>query len=153
MRMPRSPVLSLGSQVLQMNKDFPEFQYTLNKDNRGKRVPTWRGYLQPFKNSPRYLIKIIYPFDSYYSKPPSVWVINPAPKENAPHRYPDKSLCLYYPKDHSWTPYLFISNTIVPWAAMWLAFYEIWLDTDVWYGPEAPHKNDERKVKELINKR
>lgn len=147
MKMPRSPVLSLGSQIFQMKSDFPDFHYDRCMDDRGKRIPTWNGYLQPHNNSPQYLIKIAYPFDGSYSKSPSVWVIRPAISENAPHRYPDKSLCLYFPKDHSWTPYFFISKTIIPWSALWLAFYEIWLDTDVWYGPEAPHKNGEKKIK------
>jgi hypothetical protein len=39
---------------------------------------------------------------------------------------------------------MYISETIVPWAALWLAFYEIWLDTDHWYGPEAPHTGAKR---------
>lgn len=33
-----------------------------------------------------------------------------------------------------------IAETIVPWTALWLLYYELWLETDEWLGPEAPHQ-------------
>jgi hypothetical protein len=29
---------------------------------------------------------------------------------------------------------MFLADTILPWAVEWLAYYEIWLATGVWYG-------------------
>jgi hypothetical protein len=122
-----------------MRRDFPEFKYS-----RPNNVPTWHGLLQPREISPAYTVKIVYHFAGWRSKSPRVWVKSPEIHPDAPHRYGDGSLCLYFPPDRDWTPDKFISETIVPWAALWLAFYEIWLDTDHWYGPEAPHTGTKR---------
>ncbi len=85
--------------------------------------------------SPNYHIQIQY----RYLKMPRVWVLSPMLPSDAPHRYSDGSLCLYYPGDGSWTPALPIAQTFVPWTALWLAYYEIWLRTGRWYGLEVPH--------------
>lgn len=66
----------------------------------------------------------------------------------APHRYPDGTLCLFYPKDRSWGPRLLLADTIIPWAAEWLMFYELWQDTGVFLGQEAPHPLTEPKSPE-----
>lgn len=110
---------------------FPQFsiQYI-------KRVPTWFGTLQPRDESPLYRVKINY---SEWSVP-KVWVVSPRLESNAPHRYADKSLCLYYPEDKSWHENARIATHIIPWTAEWLFFYECWLDKGVWYGLEAPHQ-------------
>lgn len=130
----RAPALALGQQILAMQQFFPNFHY-----GRENNTPTWKGTLQPTDTSPRYTVKISYRFDNQFSKAPRVWVLSPEIHPNAKHRYRDQSLCLYYPKDRSWTPYKFISETIVPWTSLWLLFYEIWLDTDHWYGSEVAH--------------
>jgi hypothetical protein len=50
-----------------------------------------------------------------------------------PHVYRDGSLCLYQ-KDQ-WNDSMFVAETIVPWAIVWLAHFEVWLvDGDAWYG-------------------
>lgn len=127
----KSAALSIGHQVAKMQRDFPAFHY-----QRDGGIPTWTGTFQPFETSPHYQIRVIYSVP----KPPRVWVVSPSLLQNAPHRFPqDGSLCLYFPKDRSWTADDYLSETIVPWAALWLAFYELWLITDEWYGPEAPH--------------
>lgn len=130
----RTPALSLGLQLQKMGQYFPNFRYY-----RERNIPTWRGTLKPLEFSPEYEIKISYHFDNQFSKRPQVWVVSPILVENAPHTYPDKSLCLYYPQDGTWTPHKFISTTVIPLTALWLGFYDIWLRTGIWYGPEAPH--------------
>lgn len=130
----RTPVISLGVQEMMMRRHFPGFKYS-----RENNIPTWRGTLQPSDASPIYSIKVVYRYNNQGSRSPNVWVISPAIKANAKHRYSNGSLCLYFPSDGSWTPNELISQTIIPWASLWLRFYEIWLETDCWYGPEAPH--------------
>ena len=130
----RAPALSLGQQILAMQQFFPNFHYS-----RENNIPTWRGTLQPRDTSPVYTVKISYRFDNQFSKSPQVWILSPKIHPAAKHRYRDQSLCLHYPKDRSWTSYMFIYKTIVPWTSLWLLFYEIWLDTDYWYGPEVAH--------------
>jgi hypothetical protein len=131
---PSRRVVTIGQQVALMQRLFPRFKYV-----RRHHVPTWFGSLQPTESSPFYEVKIVYRFAGRRSKPPSVWIQSPELDSEAPHRYKDDSLCLYFPQDRSWTAGTYISETIVPWTALWLAFYEIWLETGRWYGPEAPH--------------
>lgn len=130
-----SVTVTIGQQVAKMKRDFPSFAY-----RRRNNIPTWYGTLQPTGNSPAYDVKIVYQYANRRSKPPKVWILSPDIHPKAPHRYSDESLCLYYPAERSWTPHKFISETIVPWSALWLAFYEVWLETNHWYGPEAAHE-------------
>jgi hypothetical protein len=135
----RQPV-TIGHQIAQIQKDFPRFWYS-----RSNNVPTWVGPLQPRASSPVYTVRVIYRFAGRRSKQPRVWVESPEISTVAPHRYCDGSLCLHFPRDGDWAPSKYISKTIIPWTALWLAFYEIWLDTDHWYGPEAPHISAKRR--------
>ena len=43
-------------------------------------------------------------------------------------------LCLYLPGTGEWTPALRLDQTIVPWAALWLYFFEDWLVSGEWKG-------------------
>ena len=136
----RHPPLSLLQQQKAMQADFPIFTFAYEKQ-KGKRLPMWRGTLQPLETSPLYRIKVCYQLP----KTPQVWVLAPALRPDAPHRYSDGTLCLYYPRDGSWTPQTPLSRTFVPWTALWLAFYEYWLSTGTWYGPEVVHAPVVRK--------
>ncbi|MGH0564436.1 hypothetical protein ACQVQF_09960 [Bacillus cereus] len=118
--------LTLPQQQLKMKQRFPSFRYL--------KVGHWIGTLRPTPTSPLYTVKIIY---GQYS--PKVFIIEPKIIKFAPHRYPDGSLCLYYPDDKSYSNHLFIADTIIPWTAEWLYYYEKWLEDEVWWGPEAPH--------------
>jgi hypothetical protein len=129
-----TPALPLGAQMHQMEQAFPGFRY-----QREQNIPSWYGHLRPFEDSNSYLVKIEYHFANNASKRPRVRVVSPKLVSNAPHIFPDQSLCLYFPPDQTWTAQKAISEIIVPLTAAWLAFYEIWLSTGVWYGPEAPH--------------
>ncbi|MCC6619354.1 MAG: hypothetical protein IT341_10010 [Chloroflexi bacterium] len=88
---------------------------------------------------------------------PHVWVIRPALHLEARslHRYGDSSLCLYYPDDSDWRDDLFLADTIVPWAAEWLFFYECWLVDPQrrWLGPEAPHDDTKGRRQGQANRR
>ena len=75
------------------------------------------------------------------SESPKVFVTEPQ-LERPPHLYDDGSLCLYYPKDvgKRWERNSKIAETIIPWTALWLHYYELYLETGEWLGPEAPHE-------------
>lgn len=117
-------------EVALMRARFPTFRYRLTHN-----VLTWHGTLQPALTSPCYHVRLTYARGDQ----PQVWVLSPSLHPNAPHRYADKSLCLYDPKEESWSVSSGIANTIVPWTAEWLFCYELWRTTGVWWGPEAPH--------------
>lgn len=122
--------INLGLQDLAIKSKFPTF--TLYKNNH--RDIFWLGELQPDPASPVYTVRIQY--DPYS---PKVYILKPEVLNNAPHRYGDKSLCLYHPNDKSYKPDLLIADTLVPWTSEWLYFYNIWLEEGVWWGKEAPH--------------
>jgi hypothetical protein len=94
------------------------------------------GNIQPNKDSACYKIKI-----SYSGKgAPKVFIKAPEIlTDHRIHRYSDQSLCLYYPPDDPWQSQKNIHQTIIPWTAEWLVYYELFLVTGKWYGPEQPH--------------
>ncbi|MDQ3688962.1 MAG: hypothetical protein M3406_02805 [Chloroflexota bacterium] len=51
-----------------------------------------------------------------------------------PHTFADGSLCV---NDRTPNEYEFIAFTTVPWLYSWLFFYEHWLDTGEWVGPQV----------------
>jgi hypothetical protein len=48
--------------------------------------------------------------------------------------YQQESLCLFNPEKREWNPEQRLGDTILPWACIWLYFYEIWLATGDWKG-------------------
>jgi hypothetical protein len=78
---------------------------------------------------------------------PEVFVKSPDLKllaggRRLPHVYQQDPpcLCLYRPRTYEWQPWMRIDQTIVPWAILWLFYYEEWLVSDDWKGGgEHPH--------------
>jgi hypothetical protein len=92
----------------------------------------WTGQLQPLDLSRVYTIRIDYKLGRY----PSVRVLAPELKATEagflPHTYDDGTLCLH--DLGQWNAAMLIVDTIVPWAAEWLLYYETWLATGEWFG-------------------
>jgi len=126
----RFPALTAAQHTPRLRAQFPSFH--LARTGRGV---CWHGELRPQDDSPLYRVRI----DWCEVKRPRVFVEAPTLHPKAPHLYADRSLCLYYPRDESWTRHKHLANTIVPWTAEWLLFYELWMETGRWFGPEAPH--------------
>ena len=93
----------------------------------------WHGTLQPRKVSPAYLVEIRYERNCA----PRVFVTQPPLAGGCPHLYRDGSLCLYWPEERKWGPRVLVALTLVPWAALWLLYYELWLDTGKWLCPSS----------------
>jgi hypothetical protein len=53
-----------------------------------------------------------------------------------PHVYSEApvELCLYLPTTHEWKPHDRLDLTVVPWAYLWLHYFEDWLTTGEWRG-------------------
>ena len=103
-------------------------------------------HLSPTENSEVYIIKF-----SVQVGRKSVKVIPVKPHigrevngRKVPHMYKDGSLCLYYPKWSEWKYTDKWTETLVPWACLWLHYYEIWLVTDEWLGggKHGAHKDE-----------
>jgi hypothetical protein len=98
---------------------------------------TWKFDVQPHPLSRTYTLQIRFRKNSS----PKVFVLHPNLKELAggrklPHVYSSKlvQLCLYFPGDREWTPDKSIVETLVPWAYLWLMYFEYWLATNEWQG-------------------
>ena len=67
-----------------------------------------------------------------FVKDPQVYPYEKGKK--VPHLYSDGALCLYYPKHQEWNYRDSWAETLIPWAALWLFYYEIWRETGSWLG-------------------
>ena len=122
----------LGVQDMHIKGRFQGFTSSWGKD---KHEMVWLGNLQPTIESPVYKIRIRYRLGGI----PKIRILSPTLKPKPPHTYSDGSLCLYTPGEGSWREDKLLADTILPWAAIWLYYYELWVDTDKWQGPETPH--------------
>jgi hypothetical protein len=99
------------------------------------------GQLQPTPDSPQYVVRLLHE----PGRSPKVWVQSPRLRSNTPHRYGDDSLCLYWPPEWTWRAAESLAETIIPWAAFWLYYYELWLVTGEWHGLSSPHQAGQTK--------
>ncbi len=129
-------MLSLSIQADALRR-YPAGKIAYKKGN----LLVWRWDVKPSPLSSFYTIKMVYRLGSL----PKVYVISPMPltlakgKTSLPHVYSteEQQICLFYNDEDNgreWGPDRIIANTIVPWIAEWLYFYEIWLYTGVWTG-------------------
>jgi hypothetical protein len=125
MAIPRNG-LSAAQQAFALRAHFPDGQAKLKA---GRLL--WTGALQPTPLSRTYRVQVAYgPLGQ-----PKVRVLEKLlayAERSLPHVYADGTLCLH--QSNEWTTRMSIADTIVPWAAEWLAYYEIWLVTGEWYG-------------------
>jgi hypothetical protein len=117
---------------------FPGFRYRITRLGGVE----WRGGLQPTVDSATYDVSVLHE----PNRTPKVRVLRPSIRLNAPHRYGDGSLCLYWPQEWRWNPRESLAATILPWTALWLYYYELWLVTDEWLGPSSPHQNGGKRA-------
>lgn len=115
----------------------------------------WEFITKPSPISREYRIRIVYQSDH----PPQVFVVEPdikalAGERQLPHVYEQRPtrLCLYLPGSGEWSPVLKLSETIVPWAVLWLYYFEHWLATDEWLGGgKHPEANREKHKKNSLH--
>lgn len=108
-------------------------------------VLTWEFDARPSPLSRSYRLRI----RQKRNAAPEVIVVRPNLNELAggrllPHVYSYKpvALCLHFPDNHEWTANKAIADTIVPWAYLWLFYFEHWLATEEWLGG-GRHPGDE----------
>jgi len=102
----------------------------------------WRYSASPTPMSRVYQMRI----DYRHGDVPQVFVDDPdlaglaeAEGRRLPHVYQQRParLCLYLPRAGEWSGWMRIDQTVVPWAALWLFYFEEWLDSDEWNGGGA----------------
>jgi len=124
--------LSPLQQYLRLKRDCPEGQGSVSM---GKLI--WRQTLKPTSISEPYSTRLVLT----PSSSPKIFVEKPCLSELAsgrklPHVYKQKpaQLCLYRSKYDEWLPSMFLTETVLPWASLWLFYFEDWLATDEWKG-------------------
>ena len=102
---------------------------------------TCRGRVRPTAHSRSYRVEIRYaPWDS-----PEVRVIDPKIEfTKDAHMYRNDTLCLYDWREQEWQNNWHLHETIVPWVAEWLLYYELWLLTGNWLGKSAVRNKSTR---------
>ncbi|MBU9839277.1 MULTISPECIES: hypothetical protein [Enterobacterales] len=144
--------LTLAEQYHGLRARFPDARCYITDKNK-KLV--WEGILSPGPFSREYTIRV------EYSPPstPDCYVLSPVLKElsqgtKIPHTYATlphlkrTQLCLYLPRKRhpdkyaEWRPQLLLSETVLPWASLWLFYFEQWLFSGKWEGGGA-HPNDD----------
>ncbi|MGY3532242.1 hypothetical protein ACVISU_005010 [Bradyrhizobium sp. USDA 4452] len=97
---------------------------------------TWTYATSPSPLSRDYLIRI----EMAPESAPRIFVDDPdvevlAGGRDLPHVYHNPTrLCLYLPGTREWQPWMRLDQTVVPWTALWLFYFEDWLDSDEWKG-------------------
>lgn len=129
---PLNPVVQIGA----MKSRFPDFR---SKHKDGNIVFTGDLVIKP--ELPIYNVSVEYRGNSR----PLVRVNSPTLVDDPPHFYHStKSLCLYRPADFKWNGEKLIAKEIMQWTIAWIYFYEYWLQTGEWIGPEAAHNTDKK---------
>ncbi len=120
--------LTPAEQAYHLRTAFPQFRIiAMRNDLRCV------GVIQPTLTSDHYTVELEYRVPIR----PKVRVVQPtlrlAPgRSKLPHVFEGNELCLYTIGD--WRPDLRISDFIIPWVSLWLAFYEFWLIGGEWLG-------------------
>ncbi len=129
---------NIEQQVFGMKKLYPQFKVF----NKTKYSVSFVGELKVADEFQKYKISINFRGNDH----PIAKVLSPKLVDNPPHYYKDPGcLCLYHPRLFKWKREKLISKEIIPLIATWIYFYEVWLQTGKWYGPEAPHDLNELK--------
>jgi len=117
----------------------------------------WENDIIPTPNSTTYRIRIDYTIN----QKPNVYVIDPSVlarpegKDKLKHVYDTEKqqLCLYYAPFGEWDSTMFLAHKIVPWAAEWLLFYELWLITGEWLGEGIEHSTRTPFRKDVLSEK
>jgi hypothetical protein len=108
----------------------------------------WNYRTRPYLLCREYAIRIVYEKEGI----PKVFVKDPdlsklAEGRDLPHVYKRPTrLCLYLPGSGEWLNTMRIDQTLVPWTATWLYYFEEWLVSDDWKGGGEHPSGDEEMV-------
>ena len=133
--MQEKPPLSINAQAMSLRESYPLCQLLAD----GARLQ-WFCNLRPSPLSDNYFVR----FDYALYEIPHVRVVAPdlvvPAGRRLPHVFPDGTICIYDCRSGSdeWNPRRPLAD-IVPWAELWLYYYETWLVTGTWHGKEARH--------------
>ena len=128
--------LSPAIQIAAMENRFPTLRLV------GRTPARWIGDIAPIAGGRSFRLEVCSVWGG--RNVPRVRVLSPRlvnvpGRRRPPHTFGDGALCLYHTDDSRWDGTQLIAATIIPWACEWCYFYELWLATGEWLGPEYPH--------------
>ena len=116
---------------LYIEKYFPFLQCTLRR-----KLLCCNGSITPSDGCNSYKIRVEY----LEGRTPRVYIVDPHIEPHPEyHIYEEGNLCLFDHRESPWSSTMRIHETIIPWTAEWLVFYELWKLTGKWEGSEAEH--------------
>lgn len=122
---------SLVLQKFRIRRQFPSLSVRV----RGDRL-LCVGSVCPVESGCRYRFELTY----RYGSAPEVRILRPHIEPSPDiHMYKDGTLCLYYWHEQPWKTSHQLHDTLLPWIAEWVLFYEGYQLTGRWLGPEAEH--------------
>ncbi|MDR3404777.1 MAG: hypothetical protein P4L99_19895 [Chthoniobacter sp.] len=118
---------------LLLRRHFPQFDVKLV----GNRL-TARGTMTTEQNGSKYVIQLgLQPRND-----PTVRILRPdIPVDQKVHIHSSGNLRLFDWREQKWQKGWHLHETIIPWTAEWLMFYELYLLTGKWLGKSAEHGN------------
>lgn len=128
--------LPIFVQAASLRKSYPLSQFVHITDNDLR----WFCNLRPTPISDNYFIQLDYAIGGI----PWFRVVAPdlyaPPGKCLPHVHSDGCICIYDCRESAdeWKPWMELA-IVVPWASLWLHYYETWITTGVWCGKEAKH--------------
>jgi len=137
-------VASLDQQIQAMRATYPKMVLMAHGEWGGIWQGPLIGFERPYTVSVSHFSSPIFAGCDLNNLGPEAHVIEPnllaeMGGKQLPHVYrlrPFPKLCLFDPLTDDWRADMLLSETFIPWAAQWLAFYEIWQVTGKWTGPE-----------------
>lgn len=122
-----TPRRTIAQQAVALRAVFPNAEVSVRPNQL-----VWVGVITPTPLARDYSVRVSYTPGRY----PEVVVVEPAlqPDDEGqlPHFYREGSLCLH--EAYQWDRSMLIVDTIIPWTAEWLTYYELWKQTGWWYG-------------------
>ena len=150
---------SIEDQIADMAIRWP----LLKLVERTERSAIWIGPIKP--SAVEYQVRVEYEVPhvievyTVHQIQPSVQVLSPLLEAHpdfkdgpVPHVYVNKEephlpyLCLFDTYNNEWSPADLLADTIIPWTAGYLYFYEGWLATERWFGPGRHPTAEERAM-------
>jgi len=134
--MQNKPPLSIDAQARSLRESYPLGQLVLADAARLR----WFCNLRPTPLADNYFVQ----FDYKHGGIPEARVVAPdlvvPAGKRLPHVFAEGAICIYDCRAGSdeWGPHMPLA-VIVPWAELWLYYYETWLVTGTWQGKEAKH--------------
>ena len=120
-------------QIVLLKSTYAEVEYKVHKDHRTVSVYM---KIQPTAESIKYTLRIECRVERSYV---NIFVVDPVigkefEGKSIPHMYNDGSLCLFYPEYREWKYTDAWAETLIPWASLWLYYFELWKFTGEWLG-------------------